>query len=174
MEPLELILPTQTAKVQRLPTGFTLDYYYTHFITSEEGKTQHISSVLLVPSIILPPLSLLKTLVHPGYAITLAFWQFFFQASLSATSRLCICITSPKTLFLALLAFLSPSGRLEQVFLGKALVTILAEAEDVILILYSAPCFQHSTVHTCDYLLDFLSLPQLTVSFMVAGVLLYP
>lgn len=129
MEPSELIPPVSTAKVKLLPTGFTLDYYYTHILTLEEGKTHHITRALLVPSISSPPLPLLKTLVHPQWSITPA---------------------PPKHSSLHSLLFWVLQLGFGGFSLERLPITIPAEAEDVLLILYSAPCFQHSSIHMCD------------------------
>ena len=69
MEPLGLIPPAITARVKLLTPGFTpLGYYYTHFLTLQEGNTLHITPALLVPSVSSPPLPLedtrLSTVIH--------------------------------------------------------------------------------------------------------------
>lgn len=69
MEPLGLIPHAITSRVKLLTPGFTpLGYYYTHFLTLQEGNTLHITPALLVPSVSSPPLPLedtrLSTVIH--------------------------------------------------------------------------------------------------------------
>lgn len=154
---VELILATSKSKVKLLPTGFTLDYYHTHFMGLEKRSTPRIAHVSGIPSVGSPRQRPLKTL-SPRCSAMRPF-DAPYSRPVCCPSQCPAPTLSPQMLSVlhAFLNLTHPSKSGSHRFaLESPSGALPAEVASVFLIILLVTWSQHSTVHMHNYLLHLL------------------